>query len=515
VLRWLKRFLIGIATLLAALVVIAAVYLYFHPVAIGDPRMLLNAAIGKSIASPSGQTVAERLSAPPGFSVSLYARDLPMARFMRFTAAGDLLVSRPRAKEIVLLERPALGATQSNGRRVLLSGLNQPHGLDIHDGWLYIAENDAVGRVKFDEASGQLRGEYQRIVTGLSGEGNHWTKTVRIGPDGYMYLAQGSTCNVCEEKDARRATIMRFKLDGSDGKVFASGLRNSVGMDWAPWDNSLYATDNGRDLLGDDFPPCELNRIQADGFYGWPYINGFGVLDPTLGKGHEALLKTAISPAHGFRPHNAPLGITFLRAAKLPADYARSALVALHGSWNRSKADGYKVVALHWRDDGSIDEKDFLTGFERRGDVIGRPVDVVEGTDGAIYVSDDYAGAIYRVAYGEQTRAASDAPASAAVPASATAPIADELLASLNAEQRRELAAQGEQRYQQYRCAGCHEQRFAGGMRTIRPLENLSARYTVQQLQAFLATPTPPMPVFPLSDDERKAVAVYLLTRNF
>lgn len=506
-LRLLKRFLLGIGAVLGLIAVAVAVYLSVNPISIGDPRMLLNAAIGKSIASPSVQVVAERLKAPPGFAVSTYARDLPMVRFMKFTAAGDLLVSRPRAGEIVLLERDRNGDGQADGRRVLLSGLNRPHGLDVHDGWLYVGENDAVGRVAIDAASGQLRGEYQRIVTGLTGDGNHWTKTVRIGPDGMLYVAQGSTCNVCEEKDERRATIMRFRADGSGGEIFARGLRNSVGMDWAPWDGALYATDNGRDLLGDDFPPCELNRIEAGRFYGWPYINGAGVLDPDFGKGHEDLLKTAVSPAHGFRAHNAPLGIAFLRGAQLPPGYERSALVALHGSWNRSKLDGYKVVALRWSEDGAIDETDFLTGFERDGDVIGRPVDVAVGADGAIYVSDDYAGAIYRVAYGEQQHAAA-----AATPAPTRA--ADDVLAGLDDAERQALAAQGEERYRQFRCASCHEQRFAGGMRTIRPLRDLASRYTVPQLQAFLATPTPPMPVFPLSEDERKAVAVYLLTRE-
>jgi glucose/arabinose dehydrogenase len=506
VLRILKHSFFAIAALLTVIVLAGAVYLYKHPIAIGDPRMLLNAAIGKSIASPSPRVVSERLIAPPGFTVSVYARDLPMVRFLKFSSAGDLLVSRSRAGQVELLERDRNGDGQPDGRRVLLKDLNRPHGLDLHDGWLYVAENDAIGRVQFDEASGEIRGTYQRIVAGLTGDGNHWTKTVRVGPDGYLYLAQGSTCNVCEEKDQRRATIMRFKLDGSDGEIYARGLRNSVGMDWAPWDNSLYATDNGRDLLGDDFPPCELNRIQAGGFYGWPYINGDGVLDPDFGKGHEQLLKTALAPAHAFRPHNAPLGISFLRGAQLPAGYERAALVALHGSWNRSVPDGYKVVTLRWRDDGAIEESDFLTGFERDGNVIGRPVDVAVGGDGAIYVSDDYAGAIYRVAYGEPARVG-------AAPAASQAPQVDDVLAGLSEAERSELAAQGEQRYRQFRCAGCHEQRFAGGMRTIRPLENLPARYTVQQLQAFLATPTPPMPVFPLSEDERKAVAVYLLTR--
>lgn len=505
--RLLKRLLLGIGVLLGLVAVAVAAYLFKNPISIGDPRMLLNAAIGRSIASPSVQVVAQRLTAPAGFSISTYARDVPMARFMKFTAAGDLLVSRPRAGEVLLLQRDRNGDGQADGRRVLLSGLNRPHGLDVRDGWLYVGENDAVGRVRIDEATGQLGGDYQRIVTGLTGDGNHWTKTVRIGPDGLLYVAQGSTCNVCEEKDKRRATIMRFHADGSGGEILATGLRNSVGMDWAPWDGALYATDNGRDLLGDDFPPCELNRIEAGRFYGWPYINGDGVLDPDFGKGREALLKTAVSPAHGFRAHNAPLGITFLRSAHLPPGYERSALVALHGSWNRSKLDGYKVVALRWRDDGAIEESDFLTGFERNGDVIGRPVDVAVGADGAIYVSDDYAGAVYRIAYGEQQRAATAA-------AAGQAPVTDDVLAGLGAEERKALAAQGEERYRQFRCAGCHEQRFAGGMRTIRPLENLPARYTVPQLQAFLATPTPPMPVFPLSEEERKAVAVFLLTRE-
>lgn len=507
-LRLFKRFLLGFAGLLLLLVAAAAAYMYKNHIAIGDPRMLLNAATGESIESPSVQMVAERLTPPPGFIVSIYVRDLPMVRFMKFTAAGDLLVSRPRAGEVTLIQRDANGDGRPDGQRVLLSGLNRPHGLDIHDGWLYVGENDAIGRVRLDEAAGELRGEYQRIVTGLTGDGNHWTKTVRVGPDGYLYVAQGSSCNICEETDRRRATIMRFRLDGSGGEIYASGLRNSVGMDWAPWDGAMYATDNGRDLLGDDFPPCELNRIQASGFYGWPYINGDSVLDPTYGKGHEALLKTAIAPVHDFRPHNAPLGITFLRGAHLPAGYERAALVALHGSWNRSTPDGYKVVALRWRDDGSIEESDFLTGFDRNGDVIGRPVDVAVGKDGAIYVSDDYAGAIYRIAYGEQLRKPEVAPA----PAPQREP--DAVFAGLSDLQRTELATQGEQRYRQYRCAGCHEQRFADGMRTIHPLSNLAARYTVSQLQAFLATPTPPMPIFPLSEDERKAVAVFLLTRQ-
>ncbi|HEX7373810.1 MAG TPA: PQQ-dependent sugar dehydrogenase, partial [Steroidobacteraceae bacterium] len=206
-------------------------------------------------------------------------------------------------------------------------------------------------------------------------------------------------CNVCIEADERRATMMRMHPDGSGAEIFATGLRNSVGFDWAPWDGALYATENGRDLLGDDFPPDELNRVERGHFYGWPYVNGNDALDPDFGRDNADKLAESTLPAHGFRPHNAPLGMVFLRPEHLPADYQRTALVALHGSWNRRQLDGYKVVSLHWQADGSIVERDFLTGFLTESKLIGRPAGVTQGTDGAIYISDDYAGVIYRVTY--------------------------------------------------------------------------------------------------------------------
>lgn len=478
-----------------------ALFLFFRPVPITNLQVLLNSVLGSTVAAPGSAKIEQRLQAPPGFSVSVYASGLNAPRFILFTSGGQLLVSEPRQGRILILGRDKEG--RAGPSRVLLSGLNRPHGLDIHDGWLYVGENDAVGRVRIDEKTGQLLGDYTRIVTGLTGEGHHWTKTVRIGPDGYLYVAQGSSCNVCEEKDPRRASIMRFNRDGGEALIYATGLRNSVGMDWTPWSDELYATDNGRDLLGDNFPPDELNRIVKEGFYGWPYVNGFGVLDPDMGKGKEALLKTAISPAFAFRPHNAPLGMHFFRHPQ--PGYERSALVALHGSWNRSTPDGYKVVSLHWLPDGKIEQRDFLTGFEQNDDVIGRPVDVTEGPDEAVYISDDYAGVIYRVARG--------AASAGSAPAAASTPGNDERLAALSEPQKQTLAAQGRALYQRYRCGNCHEAGMAGGFRTVRPLDHVKERYTVEKLQAFLATPTPPMPVFPLSDSEREAVAVYLLTR--
>ena len=387
--------LIASATLLA-LIAVAAVLLWSGVIPVSNTRALLAFMLGRSVEPPSAATVAARLQAPPGWQVQVYSTDVPLARVMLFTPDGDLIVSRTRGDLVSILERDRNGDGSADGQRVLLDGLDGPHGLALLDGWLYVAERTAVGRVRFDSATGQLAGPYQHILTGLTSDGLHQTRTLGVGPDGWLYLAQGSSCNVCLEEDPRRATMMRLRPDGSGAEIYATGLRNSVGFDWAPWDQALYATENGRDLLGDDFPPDELNRIEQGRFYGWPFVNGFGVRDPDFGDTFKGTL-AATDPVHGFRAHNAPLGIHFLRASRVPPGFERTALVALHGSWNRRTPDGYKVVALQWGDDGSISETDFLAGFLDDDGLIGRPAFVTEGPDGSIYVSDDYAGVIYRV----------------------------------------------------------------------------------------------------------------------
>jgi cytochrome c553 len=312
-----------------------------------------------------------------------------------------------------------------------------------------------------------------------------------------MYVTVGSTCNVCQEKDARRASMLRYRPDGSGEQIYARGLRNSVGFDWRPGTGELFATDNGRDLLGDDFPPCELNRIVEGGFYGWPYANGDRVRDPDLGAGHDAEIAATIPPVHGFRAHNAPLGITFLRH---PSHGSRTgdALVALHGSWNRTRKDGYAVVSLHWNPDGTIREENFLTGFEQDEDVIGRPVDVIEDADGVIYVSDDHAGVIWRIARGS---------GSSAEPEHRAAPAPKPL--------KLDAAAIGRGRalWEKNACAGCHDPAHAAPGVVPHPLAGLSARYDAAALAALLATPPSPMPLMPLSPDERGDLAQYLLSR--
>jgi glucose/arabinose dehydrogenase len=350
--------------------------------------------------APAQDLFGARIRVPPGFSVGVFAAEVPGVRFLRPLHGGALLATTPRAGKVWLLAPDRDGDGRSDSSRVLLDGLERPHGLDLFEGSLYVAEASGVGRVPIDPQTGDLTGPYERVVDGLPEGGNHWSRTVRFGPDGWMYVSVGSSCNVCVESDERRAAMLRFRPDGSDAQIFATGLRNSAGFDWHPDTGALYATDNGRDLLGDDFPPCELNLVRLGGFYGWPFANGDRVPDPNLGAEQPDRVRDSIPPAHAFGAHVAPLGIVFLRNPELPPDWRGVALVALHGSWNRTSKSGYKVVSLHWSDDGKIAERDFLMGLEQDQNVIGRPVDVAEAADGTIYVSDDYASSIYWVKFG-------------------------------------------------------------------------------------------------------------------
>jgi glucose/arabinose dehydrogenase len=338
----------------------------------------------------------QRLHLPQGFEISLYDKKSEGARMLRLTSVGDLLVSHPQAGNIVLLHRDADGDGHPDSRQILLHDLDLPHGLDLADGWLYVGESSAVGRIRFDAATRAVSGNYQRLIK-LPVHGQHWTRSVRVGRDGWVYVSVGSSCNACIEADPHRAALLRFEPGSGRTEVVATGLRNTVGLDWQPGTGDLYGTDNGRDLLGDDLPPCELNKLVHGQDYGWPYAYGNRVLDPEFGPGHQDKVNASVAPAYRFGAHNAPLGLTFLRSVHWPEVYKNAALVALHGSWNRSRKDGYKVVSLHFEPSGSIEARDFITGFERDEAVSGRPVDIAEDPAGALYVSDDYTGSIYRV----------------------------------------------------------------------------------------------------------------------
>jgi cytochrome c553 len=313
---------------------------------------------------------------------------------------------------------------------------------------------------------------------------------------------------VCIEADGRRAAILRFNLDGSGGEIYATGLRNAVDFDWQPGSGDLYATDNGRDLLGDDFPPCEFNRIVPGGFYGWPFANGDRVPDPDYGRGHEAEIAASIPPAHAFAAHVAPLGMTFYEPPPAPAPaafppaYYGAVFVAQHGSWNRSKKIGYQVVALHFGPDGTIREEPFATGFLIDEQVSGRPVGVAVGPDGALYVSDDFTGSIYRIAYGQAAQSRTEPVERPAAPR--------DPFGGLDARAVDAASARGAQLWNANPCASCHLPGQAAP-NSYRPLSGLPGTYTVESLAAFLRTPQPPMPVFSLSDEQRRDLAVYLL----
>jgi glucose/arabinose dehydrogenase len=340
-----------------------------------------------------------RMQLPDGFSIDYFAEGVSDARFLRFTETGDLLVSSPRESQVLLLFSDKDGDGHSDGRMTLIGDLDRPHGIDLHDGWLYIGEGTAVRRIRFDAAARQVSGPLETVVADLPNGGNHWTRTVRIGPDGKLYVTVGSSCNVCVERDERRAAMLRYEADGSGYELFATGLRNSVGFDFQPGTGDIYATDNGRDLLGDDVPPCELNKVVEGGFYGWPIAYGDRVPDPDESKGQEEKIASSIPPVVPFVAHTAPLGISFYRGTRFPEPYRSSAFVAQHGSWNRSKKSGYRIVRVEWDAAGTATASDFVVGFEKDEQVIGRPVDVASGPDGALYISDDYSGSIYRVSF--------------------------------------------------------------------------------------------------------------------
>ncbi|MEM7408609.1 MAG: PQQ-dependent sugar dehydrogenase [Myxococcota bacterium] len=448
--------------------------------------------------APPDESFGAQIVPAAGFSMGTFAEGLNSVRFLRPLSGGALLASQPRAGTVWRLAPDSNGDGRSDEVRPLLEDLDRPHGLDVHDGWLYVAEGAAIGRIRIDAETGETSGAYTRIVEGLPDGENHWTKTARIGPDGLLYVTVGSTCNVCIEEDERRAAMLRFQPDGSEPEIFARGLRNSVGFDWQPGTGALYATDNGRDLLGDDFPPCELNRVEEGQFYGWPFANGDNVPDPDFGAGQDERIATSVPPVHGFPAHNAPLGITFLRHPSLPDAWQGAALVALHGSWNRTSKDGYKVVSLHWGADGSIEQRDFIVGFEQDENVLGRPVDVAEGADGTVYVSDDYAGAIYWLKH-DGSAAGGVAPAARASSSTTPAKAGD--------------ATAGAALWERHACASCHVGEAATAGVVIVPLQTLGDRYTPATLADFLAAPTPPMPAFPLDTTERADLAAHLLRR--
>jgi glucose/arabinose dehydrogenase len=346
-----------------------------------------------------------QLKAPPGFHISVFAEQVEGARMMIFTPGGVLLVSESGEGKVVALP-DSKHAGKAERTVTVLDGLNEPHGLAFYEGKLYVAENDAVRRYNWDEAN--LRASNPRKLADLPTGGGHSTRTV-LFHGGKMYVSAGSSCNVCIEKDPRRATVMEFNPDGSGQKIFAKGLRNAVGLAVNPKTDTVWVTVNGRDWLGDDLPPETIYDLGKDGGdAGWPYCYGDRVPDSNFTSPGGNRCQSVIEPKVQMQAHSAPLGLAFYEGTEFPAEYRNNIFVAFHGSWNRSVPTGYKVVRVKLDDKGQPQSgaEDFATGWlapgeKQKGRWMGRPVGIVFGDDGAMYLSDDSAGVVYRITYGK------------------------------------------------------------------------------------------------------------------
>jgi glucose/arabinose dehydrogenase len=336
-----------------------------------------------------------RVSVPPGFRVDVFAGPIAGARFMTLDPKGTLLLSTPRQGRVVALPDDDRDG-KADATIIVVDGLDLPHGIAFHDGDLYVAETGKVKRFRYDPITHKAT-DGRVIVPNLPAGGGHWTRTIAFGRDGAMYVSVGSSCNVCEERDRRRAAVLRYSADGSGETLFATGVRNAVGLAVHPATGALWATVNERDWRGDDLPPDYVTVLERGRFHGWPSCFAAGgkiVPDPDFKAGAHKCASMAL-PTMEIQAHSAPLGLAFYTGHQFPAEYQGSLFVAFHGSWNRSVPTGYKVVRVPFTDGKPGKPEDFATGWINGG-LPGRPVDVVVGPDGSLFIS---AEAIYRVSY--------------------------------------------------------------------------------------------------------------------
>jgi len=283
--------------------------------------------------------------------------------------------------------------------RTIASGLRKPVGVAFRNGALYVCAMDRI--LRFDGIERRLADPPAPVVVSdrFPAETHHGWKFIAFGPDGKLYVPVGAPCNICEPDPRRHANIMRMNADGSGLEVYAQGVRNSVGFDWDPRTRELWFTDNGRDMLGDDLPPDELNHAPRAGMnFGYPYCHGGTIADPEYGAKRQCGEFTA--PAQNLGPHVASLGLRFYTGTQFPAAYRNQIFIAEHGSWNRSRKIGYRVTLVKLENGKAVSYEPFATGWLQGETAWGRPVDVLVAPDGSLLVSDDRAGAIYRIRYG-------------------------------------------------------------------------------------------------------------------
>lgn len=345
-----------------------------------------------------GNLPLEKLTLQEGFGIEVWAENVENARSMDLSPAGTLFVGT-RSKGNVYAIQDTDGDGKSDKQWIIYSDGNMPNGVAFKNGDLYVAEVSRI--LKFEDIESRLDNPGEPIVVydKYPTETHHGWKYIAFGPDGKLYVPVGAPCNICESEDERFNSITRLNSDGTDFEIVHRGIRNTVGFDWHPVSGDLWFTDNGRDMLGDEKPECELNRASEPNMhFGYPYCHQGDIPDPEFGEKRSCPEFTP--PVVKMGPHTAPLGMEFYTGNNFPDEYKNQAFIARHGSWNRSEKIGYDLVRTITDDGGNISGYEpFITGWLDSGDVWGRPVDVELLADGTMLVSDDYANVIYRIYY--------------------------------------------------------------------------------------------------------------------
>jgi len=357
-----------------------------------------------------GDLPLANLKLPEGFLIDVFAENVDGARSMAMGDNGTLFVGTRNENKVYALQ-DLDGDFRAEKMIALDTTLKVPNGLAFKDGALYVAE---VGRlVRYPNIEQKLNAPLtpEVIYDDYPSEFHHGWKYIAFGPDGKLYVPVGAPCNICEKsaEDERFATITRMDPDGTNREIYAKGVRNTVGFTWHPETEELWFTDNGRDMLGDDIPPCELNRVTEVGqHFGYPYCHGGVVKDPEFGD--QRPCSDFVAPAKALGAHVAPLAIKFYTGTMFPEKYMGMAFIAEHGSWNRSSKVGYKISTATLKENEVVAYDTFLDGWlnEETQKAFGRPVDILQLKDGSLLISDDFGDTIYRLSYKEPLVAALD-----------------------------------------------------------------------------------------------------------
>lgn len=361
-----------------------------------------NSSNKRDISKAQADVKLDRIKLPDGFKIEVWAADVPNARSLSMSEEGIIFVGNRQEKNVYALVDEN-GDGKADSKFILAEGLRMPNGVAYKDGDLYVAEVSRI--LRFRDIKNNLNNpKFEVVYDDYPTDGHHGWKFIAFGPDGMLYVPVGAPCNICESKDEIYASITRIDPNAANPQpeIYAHGVRNTVGFDWHPVTGELWFTDNGRDMMGDDIPDCELNKVTEKGqHFGYPYWHAGTVKDPEFGNKGKAASEY-VQPEAKLGAHVAPLGIRFYEGSMFPADFKNQAIIAKHGSWNRSKKSGYDVVKVEIDANGKvIGEKPFASGWlnEATQEVWGRPVDVQELPDGSLLISDDVANCIYRVSY--------------------------------------------------------------------------------------------------------------------